>query len=658
MVREFARQQHGRHALALLERQDIDDVRAARRAPGLRNEVALLAVDAARVREEQNIVVRRGDEEVLDVILLLQALAGDAAAAAPLRAVGIDGQALDIARVREGIAAVLFFNEVLDVDLVLDVLNFRAALVAVLIADGGQLVLEDGLDKAHIAEHALVIGDAVLQLLIFVLEFFAVEALQGLQAHVEDGLGLNVIEAEALHEVFLCVVVARADDADDLVDVVLRDEQALEQVSALLCLAQVIARAAEDDLLLIGQIFIQNLAQGEDLRLALVLHEGQHIDGERRLQLRLSEQAVQDDLRVCLALELDDDAHTGAVGFVADVGDALKALLVDLIGHILDEHALVDLIGDLRDDDALTVLAEFLQLGAGAHGHAAAAGGIGGADTGTAEDEAARRKIRAGEVFHKVGERGLGVIEDAQAGVDGLGEVVGRDIRCHADGDAARAVHEQVREAAGEHARLLARFVEVRVPVHGVLFEVTEHFIRDFREAGLGVTVGSGGIAVDGAEVAVAVDEHIAHGEVLRQTHERIIDRRVAVRMIAAQHVADAGRGLFERLVSRQIILIHGIENAAVHGLEAVAHVRQRAADNDRHGILHVAGFHFMHQLGGHDRLIRESDVLRLVVLFMMCQGFSSLIWFAAYLKGFLLCYCGEQSAHGSPSGRAVTEGD
>ena len=94
------------------------------------------------------------------------------------------------------------------------------------------------------------------------------------------------------------------------------------------------------------------------------------------------------------------------------------------------------------------------------------------------------------------------------------------------------------------------------------------------------------------------------------------------------------------------------------HGLEAVAHVRQRAADNDRHGILHVAGFHFMHQLRGHDRLIRESDVLRLVVLFMMCQGFSSLNWFAAYLKGFLLCYCGERSVLGSPTGRAVTEGD
>lgn len=37
-------------------------------------------------------------------------------------------------------------------------------------------------------------------------------------------------EAEALHEVFLRVVVTLADDADDLVDVLLGDEQTLEQI--------------------------------------------------------------------------------------------------------------------------------------------------------------------------------------------------------------------------------------------------------------------------------------------------------------------------------------------------------------------------------------------------------------------------------------------
>ena len=94
----------------------------------------------------------------------------------------------------------------------------------------------------------------------------------------------------------------------------------------------------------------------------------------------------------------------------------------------------------------------------------------------------------------------------------------------------------------GQHARLFSRFVEVRVPVDGVLVDVAQHLVAELRHARLGVTVGRGGVAVDGAEVAVAVDERIAHGEVLRQTHQRVVDRRVAVRMIPAQHVADAGR--------------------------------------------------------------------------------------------------------------------
>ena len=167
-------------------------------------------------------------------------------------------------------------------------------------------------------------------------------------------------------------------------------------------LAQVVARAADDDVLLMGKVFVENFSQGQHLRLALVPDECEHIDGEGRLHLRLGEQAVQDDLRVGLALELDDDAHTVAVGLVADVGDALEALFIDLVGHVFDEHPLVDLVGDLGDDDALAVLAEFLQLGAGAHGDAALAGGGGAADAGAAQDQALRREIRAGDVLHEV----------------------------------------------------------------------------------------------------------------------------------------------------------------------------------------------------------------------------------------------------------------
>ena len=70
---------------------------------------------------------------------------------------------------------------------------------------------------------------------------------------------------------------------DDLVDVVLRDEKALQQVLALARFFEVILRSARDKLFLEGKILVDDVAQGQDLRLLLVVHKRQHIDGEARL---------------------------------------------------------------------------------------------------------------------------------------------------------------------------------------------------------------------------------------------------------------------------------------------------------------------------------------------------------------------------------------
>ena len=53
-----------------------------------------------------------------------------------------DRGALDIARLGEGEDALLLLDQVLDVDLVLHVLDLRDPLVAVLVPDGGELVLQ------------------------------------------------------------------------------------------------------------------------------------------------------------------------------------------------------------------------------------------------------------------------------------------------------------------------------------------------------------------------------------------------------------------------------------------------------------------------------------------------------------------------------------
>jgi len=75
----------------------------------------------------------------------------------------------------------------------------------------------------------------------------------------------------------------------------------------------------------------------------------------------------------------------------------------------------------------------------------------------------------------------------------------------------------------------------------------------------------------------LSIHERIALRKILRQTHERVVNRLVAVRMVFADHVADDARALLETRSGIEFQLLHRPQEAAMHGLEAVAHVGQRA---------------------------------------------------------------------------------
>ena len=104
-------------------------------------------------------------------------------------------------------------------------------------------------------------------------------------------------------------------------------------------------------------------------------------------------------------------------------------------------------------------------------------------------------------------------------------------------------------------------------------------------------------IVVHRAEVALSVDERVAQRERLRHTHERVVDRLVAVRVVLTHDVADRRGGLLVRLVRLQPRLVHAVQHAPMDGLEAVAHVGQRTADDDRHGVVEVARAHLLLEL-------------------------------------------------------------
>ncbi len=394
------------------------------------------------------------------------------------------------------------------------------------------------------------------------------------------------------------VAVARGtDQLDDRVEVLERREQALEDVRARLLLRQLVLGAAHDHLALVSDVVVDDLPQVQRAR--NVVDERDHVHAERRLHRRVLVELVEDDLRDRVALELDHEAHAALVRLVAQIGDLGDAFFVDQFGDLGHEVALAALLdheGKLGDDDRLLAVAERLDVRAGLQANATATGLICVPDPAVAEDDPAGREVGALHVLHQAGRVDRGIVDVGDRGVDHLAQVVRRDVRGHADRDARRAVDEQVGKAGGQHERFLAGPVVVRREVDRVHVEVAQHLGGDAGEAGLGVAHRSGRVIVDRAEVALAVDELVAHREVLGHADERVVDCRVSVRVIVAHHLAHDLGALGVGAGGAETQLVHRVEHATVHRLEPVAHVGQRSPDDHRHRVVQVRRAHLLLQ--------------------------------------------------------------
>ena len=302
----------------------------------------LLAIDLTLVGEEEHVVMRRGDEELLDEVVFLELYAAHALAAALLLAVGGHGQALDVAAARDRDDHVLVGDEVLDVEVTRLVGDLGTTLVGIAALDLEHLVADDLLDEALVTQDALVIGNLL-----------ALESGQTAQSHLEDVICLDLRKPEALDETRAClgIIARRTDDGNDLVDVVERDDQTLEDVGTLLGLAQLVARATLNDVDLMVDVVVQHVLKAQDVRHAV--DQRKVIDAEARLQLRVLVELVENNLRLLATLEVDDDAHALAVGLVVEAGNLRDGLLLDQIGDLLDELGLVDLVGNLGHNDAV-----------------------------------------------------------------------------------------------------------------------------------------------------------------------------------------------------------------------------------------------------------------------------------------------------------------
>jgi len=183
---------------------------------------------------------------------------------------------------------------------------------------------------------------------------------------------------------------------------------------------------------------------------------------------------------------------------------------------------------------------------------------------------------------------------------------VARNLGGQAHGNAAGPVQQHEGQAGGQLPGLGGRSVVVRDEFDRAFVDFIEQQPRDGRQPRLGVAHGRSAIAVARAEVALPVDERVALRKILRHADHRVVGGGVPVGVIAAQNIAHHARALHRPWPRRrgegQAHALHGVQDAPLHRLLAVAHIRQRAAFHHAECIFEVGAFGIVrqrHRIGG-----------------------------------------------------------
>ena len=603
--------------------EHVFDAAAFAGAGGLRDLIHALDIHAARVREEEQEVVKLRAEEMLDEvvsILLALRLAGlhafKAFAAAALQAVFGGGRAFDAAHVRHRDDGGLVRDQIDAVDVAGDSLDASETWRGVLGFDDVQLVFDDG-------EHALLAGEDVEQVLdggedgvVFGFHLVTLHAGELIEAEFEDVIDLLVREdvasvldarlaaneqAELLgggdregvglqSGAGFVAVAAVADDLDEIIEAAEGEEEGFKLFSLHLGFSEQELRAADDDLAAVLDVAADGILDAENTRAVAV--DGEHVDAEGGLQLGVLVEIVQHDLRPRILLQIDNEAGV-LIRLISNAADLGDDFFVRELRDLLFELRTVHVVGDLRDDDLLAV-AVFDDFGLSTDAHAAVARFHVIADAHRAHDGATRGEIRSFDMRHQLRGGDRGIVDLCTNRIHDLAEVMRRHIGGHTDCDAGAAIDEEVRKRRREHGGLGETFVVVRDEIDRVLVHVLHQSTAKVRHAGFGISHGRRRIAFHAAEVPLRIDQGLPHGPFLPHVDERRVNDRLTVRMVVTGSVTRDLRALHMllRRVERQ--LMHRVKNTTLGGFEAVAHIRQRAGDNDGHRVVEEAVLHFV----------------------------------------------------------------
>ena len=190
-----------------------------------------------------------------------------------------------------------------------------------------------------------------------------------------------------------------------------------------------------------------------------------------------------------------------------------------------------------------------------------------------------------------------GVVQQRQASLDNLAQIMRRYVGCHPDGDTRRAIDQQLRDARRQNRRFMFAFIIVGNKIDCFHVDVGQQFLGAARHADFGIAQRCGGVAVHGAEITLPVHEDVAHGEFLGHAHDGVVNRGIPVGVVLPDHVAHQPGRLLVGAVIVVAQFPHGVQYAAMHRFEAVAGIGQRSTDDYAHGVIEVGPPHLVFEI-------------------------------------------------------------
>ena len=232
--------------------------------------------------------MRRGGENILGKVLLTGGHGRNAASTAPLRTINRGRLTFDITEMGERIRTFLLLDQILNIDLIRHIGNFGMPFITVFLFDLLQFLFHNTQNMRVARQNLFKAEDFMLQLQIFVIDFFLLQTGQAAQTHIDDCLRLRLIQMELemlrtihnaeqrdlidperlSHQIFLGIgfVLGRADNGNNAVNIIGCNLKTFENVGAVACFFQIEARAALNHILLECDVLVDDLSQCEHTR--------------------------------------------------------------------------------------------------------------------------------------------------------------------------------------------------------------------------------------------------------------------------------------------------------------------------------------------------------------------------------------------------------